>query len=103
MSADALISKVDAGRKKRAQGLRVQILFLDLDTGKVRAKVLSSSGSGTYNVRFDLKKRTCRCECPDFERHLQPCKHLAATGMVVKQIIAGHVLIPEPVLIPKED
>jgi len=92
MGADALITKIDQGRKARAESLRVQITFMDLETGLVRGKVLSSKGDSTYNVRVNTKKRTCRCECKDFERRLQPCKHLAATAMVLKRIAQGQVI-----------
>lgn len=92
MGADALITKIDQGRKARAESLRVQITFMDLETGIVRGKVLSSKGDSTYNVRVNTKLRTCRCECKDFERRLQPCKHLAATAMVLKRIAQGQVI-----------
>jgi uncharacterized Zn finger protein len=96
MAADALITKIDAGRKARAESLRVQITFMDLDTGIVRGKVLSSNGETTYNVRINTKKRTCRCQCKDFERRLQPCKHLAATAMVLKRIAQGQTVSEKP-------
>jgi len=92
MGADALISKVDPGRKARAESLRVQITFMDLDSGLVRGKVLSSKGDKQYDVRVNTKKRTCRCECKDFERRLAPCKHLAAAAMVLRRIAQGHVV-----------
>jgi hypothetical protein len=92
MGADALISRVDAGRKARAESLRIQITFMDLDSGIVRGKVLSSKGDKQYSVRVNTKKRTCRCECKDFERRLAPCKHLAATAMVLRRIATGQVV-----------
>jgi uncharacterized Zn finger protein len=99
MGADALITKIDTGRKTRAESLRVQITFMDLDEGLIRGQVLSSKGNTSYPVRLNLKKRTCRCECKDFERRLQPCKHLAATAMVVQRIAQGQVINP-PVPVP---
>ena len=103
MEADALITKVDDGRKARAESLRVQITFMDMETGIVRGKVLSSKGDNTYNVRVNTKKRTCRCECKDFERRLQPCKHLAATAMVLRKIAQGQVIKEKKADEPKSD
>jgi uncharacterized Zn finger protein len=96
MAADALITKIDAGRKARAESLQVQLTYMDLEAGKVRGKVLSSDGKKTYNVRIDTKANTCRCECKDFSRRLQPCKHLAATAMVLKLVAQGRTVTTKP-------
>jgi hypothetical protein len=101
MSAEALITKIDPLRKARAESLRVQITFMDLEAGIVRGSVLSSKGDKQYAVRVNTKKRTCRCECKDFERRLAPCKHLAATAMILRKIAQGHVVKEKTKPVPK--
>ena len=42
-------------------------------------RVPSCSGETFYTVHLSPRER---CECPDFERHHEPCKHLYAAEIV---------------------
>jgi len=97
MSSDALLLKVDPVRKARALGLTVSLRHLDMVTGMVQANVLSSNGTDTYAVRLNLVKRTCHCACKDFDHQRAPCKHLAATVMLLQRLAVG-VAVTQPAL-----
>ena len=45
-------------------------------------RVPSCSGSTAYTVHLAPRER---CECPDFERHGEPCKHVYAAGVAASK------------------
>lgn len=70
-------------RSERASSLLVSGSVTPLDDSGKHFRVKSQSGVGSYVVT--LVGRTGNCECPDFQKRQQSCKHMIAARKFAKE------------------
>lgn len=89
MSVEATPTTISPERIKKASNLKVQITkFTPFDGGVTEAVVTSGTNPNkTYTCSMSAIKASCQCE--DFMRNLQSCKHIAAMVMVSLRVWQG--------------
>ena len=73
----------EEGRKRR--GLAIAAL-VPIRRNRLGYQIPSQSGNGAYIVNLDDEPY---CSCPDFERRMEPCKHIYATSYALQRETYG--------------
>jgi transposase len=89
---------VDSAEVRRKRGRIIAALSLIRPEGKDnRYRVPSQNGKQSYLVWIDSKRGPeWRCECKDFEKRGESCKHIFAVRYVIEREKTGVPPIPKP-------